>query len=136
MRMNKKAEGGFMESIVAAIAVVITLTAFLSFLAVSLSSTAATEVKGIPQDLLRDVTIVNGEIEADIEEKMVAVKELNGYEGIRVILSVSDGIYDSELTVSVGKFDSDRIHSQTGTTMVRTDDGRNVPVNYVMAVWL
>ena len=136
MKLNKKAEGGFTESIVAVIAVVITLTAFLSFLAVSLSHNDTTEPKGIPGDLFHDVRIVNGNIDADIEHRMISVKELNGYEGMKVVLSISDGIYDSEVTVSVGYFDSETIHSWVGTITVRTDDGRSVPVNYVTAVWL
>jgi hypothetical protein len=135
MMLSKKAEGGFMESIVAVIAVVITLTAFLSFLAVSLSHNDAIERDIMPADLLNDVRIVNGTIETDIEQKMIVASELNGYQGMRVILSVADGTYDSSLTVNVGSFDSDIIRSRSGTFIVKSNDGRSVPVNFVMAVW-
>jgi Tfp pilus assembly protein PilV len=134
MRLNKKGEGGYMESMLAVMVVVISLTAFLSFLAYSSSQHSEKEAE-MPSDILDDVRIINGQIEADIEGKMANAIERYGYEGMRVILSVSDGIYDSKLTVSVGSHDSDVILSKNGSMIVRSDDGRSVAVTYSMAVW-
>ena len=122
-----------MESMAALMIVIISLTAFLSFLAFSMSHENAMNNE-IPLNILNDVRIVNGEIEADIEEKMLVSAETNGYAGMRVILSAG-GIYDSKLTLNVGCQDSDVIDTRTGTIIVRTDDGRSVPVNYTVAVW-
>ncbi|MDR0334904.1 MAG: hypothetical protein LBH69_03360 [Methanomassiliicoccaceae archaeon] len=134
MNINKRGEGGFMESMIAVMIVVISLTAFLSFLAFSLShdTEKATEV---PTEFLSGVRIANGNIEADIEDRMIAAAELHGFIGMRVTLSAVDGIYDSKLTLDVGHQDSDVIHTKGGTIVVRTDDGRSVPVNYSVAVW-
>jgi len=134
MRLNRKGEGGFMGSVLAMMIVVISLTAFLSFLAFSTSqeNDRGTE---IPADLLNDVYIVSGKIDADLEGRMCYVIERYGYEGMKVILEISDGIYDSSLTVSVGSCDTDRIFSKCGVITVMTDDGRCVPVRYTMAVW-
>jgi len=122
-----------MESMAALIIVVISLTAFISFLAFSMSHDNAADNE-IPVNILNDVRIVNGEIEAPIEEKMIVSAETNGYAGMRVILSAS-GIYESSKTLNVGSQDSDVIGTRTGTIIVRADDGRSVPVNYTMAVW-
>jgi len=133
MKLNNKGEGGFMESMAALMIVIISLTAFISFLAFSISQESTTDNE-IPLNILNDVRIVNGEIEADIEEKMLVSVETNGYAGMRVILSAA-GIYDSSKTLNVGRQDSDAVNTRAGTIIVRTDDGRSVPVNYTMAVW-
>ena len=134
MKLNKKAEGGFMEAVLAVMAVVITLTAFLSFLSISLSDDHEAETE-ISLNILDDVRIVDGNIEADIEDKMNETVERYGYGGMKVVLSISNGIYDSSLTIGVGEFDSDVAASKNGTVTVRTDDGRTVPVSYSMAVF-
>ena len=123
-----------MESVLAVMVVVISLTAFLSFLALSMSVTPDKETE-IPLDFLDDVRMIGGNIEADIEEEMAIMTERYGYLGMRVRLSISDGIYDSSVTVKVGTFDSDVITTKQGTITVRTDDGRSVPVMYTVAVW-
>jgi hypothetical protein len=134
MKMNKSGEGGFMESMIALIIVIISLTAFLSLLAFSFSHDTGGEIE-MPLNVLDDVRIVNGNIEADIDEKMATALETHGLAGMRVVLSVSDGIYHSEVTFNAGRRDGDLIHTRTGTIMIRSDDGRCVPVGYIMAVW-
>jgi hypothetical protein len=134
MKLNKKAEGGFMESVLAVMAVVITLTAFLSFLSLSLSDEHEAETD-IPANILDNVRIVDGSIEADIEGKMNETVERYGYGGMKVILSISNSIYNTSLTVGVGSFDTDVVMSKNGTMTVETNDGRTVPVNYSMAVF-
>ena len=134
MRLNRKGEGGFMESVLAVMVVVISLTAFLSFLALSVSQDHDGD-PFIPNDLLDDVRIVGGCIEADLEDRMYCVIERYGYDGMKIILEISDGIYHSSLTQSAGSCDSDRIFSKNGLISVRTDDGRSVPVRYSVAVW-
>jgi len=123
-----------MESMAAVMIVVISLTAFLSFLAFSLSQ--ETE-KGtdVPTDFLNDVRIANGNIEANIEDRMTASMERHGFAGMRVTLSAADGIYDSALTLNVGVQDTDVIHTKGGTIVVKDDGGRSVPVRYSVAVW-
>lgn len=122
-----------MESMIAVMAVIISLTAFLSFLSFSVSHVPE---KGtdVPTDMLDGVRIVNGGLEADIEEEMNGMLERYGYTGMRVILSLagSDG---QSLTVNVGSNDSDNIISKGGTVVIRSDEGRSVPVNYMVAVW-
>ena len=135
MKLNSKGEGGFMESMIAVMIVVISLTAFLSFLAFSLSQDNAEERNDMPLELLNDVRIVNGKIEADIEDRMDAAVRMYGFEGMRIILSAADSRYDTQLTLNAGYQDSDTIRSKGGVIVVRTDDGRSVPVNYTMAVW-
>jgi hypothetical protein len=135
MDLNKRGEGGFMESMVAVMIVVLSLTAFLSFLAFSLSEDTGAERDVMPLDILNDVRIVDGNVEADIEDKMNTAVRMYGLVGMRVILSADDGIYDSKLTVNAGSQDSDNIRTETGTIIVKADTGRYVPVNYLMAVW-
>ena len=134
MRLNKKGEGGFMEAMVAVMAVIITLTAFLSFLALSISYDDEDD-PDIPLDLLDHVHIVNGKIEADIEERMDIIINRYGYAGMRVILSTAGSVFDSSLTVNAGITESDIIRSKGGTMIVKADDGRSVPVRYLVAVW-
>ena len=123
-----------MESMIAVMVIIITLTAFLSFLSFSM---AYVPEKGIdvPLDVLDDVSIVNGKIESDAEEKMLISMERYGFKGMRVILSVADTTYNSTLTLNLGSNDSDIITTKSGTIIVRSDDGRSVPVNYTVAVW-
>ena len=124
-----------MSAMLAVLVVVISLTAFLSFLALSLSYEHEHE-PDVPLDVLGYVRIVDGNIEADIEEKMNEIIERYGYEGMTVILSIYDGIYDSSLTVRVGMFFSDNVLCENGTFTVKANDGRSVPVNYSVAVFL
>jgi len=133
MKLNNRGEGGFIESMMAVMIVIITLTAFISLLAFSTSYHNEKEV-GVPSDMFDDVRIVNGEIDAPIEERMRDAAERYGYSGITVILRTADPLHDSAVTISVGS-DTDRIWSKSGTIIVATDEGRSVPVNYSMAVW-
>lgn len=123
-----------MESMLAVMVVIISLTAFLSFLAFTTFQQPSEETE-MPTELLSDVRIVNGSIDADLEEKMMNTVERYGYRGMRIILSISDGIYDSYVSVSTGSFDSDIVNSDNGIIIVRSDDGRSVAVSYSMAVW-
>lgn len=122
-----------MESILAVMVIVITLTVFLSFLAFSTSQHHERETE-IPTDIFDDVRIVNGNIKADLENVMIDTIERYGYRGMRIILTAT-GIYDSSITLNVGTNDSDTIRSKNGTIVIRSDDGRSVPVNYSVAVW-
>ena len=135
MKLNGKGEGGFMESMLAVMIVIISLTAFLSFLAFSTSYEHEKEAE-IPTDILSDVIIVDGNIEADVEDRMTAMMERHGYKGMKLLLSTADTIFDSSLTINAGSFESDVIRSKGGTIIVKADDGRSVPVNYSVAVWL
>ncbi|MDR2865941.1 MAG: hypothetical protein LBV13_00825 [Methanomassiliicoccaceae archaeon] len=134
MKMNSRGEGGLTESVLAVMIVIISLTAFLSFLAFSMSEDQE-RGKEVPLDFLDDVQIINGAIEADIEEKMEELIRIYGFIGMCVILSTS-GIYDSEVKITTGSTDSDTIISAGGAIAVRSDDGRSVPVNYSVAVWI
>ncbi|MCL2786645.1 MAG: hypothetical protein FWD81_05460 [Methanomassiliicoccaceae archaeon] len=135
MKLNRKGEGGFMESMLAVMVVVISLTAFLSFLPFSMSVEDYVD-HDIRSDILDGVRISGGKIETEIGERIEETMIRYGYEGMTIILSVSDGIYGSEVTFSAGSRDSDNIVSKNGTITVRADDGRSVPVKYSMAVWL
>jgi len=135
MDLNKKGEGGFPESVAAVMIVVISLTAFLSLLSFSVSIQIEKEAD-IPLDMLNPVCIVNGCIEADVEQCMTEMMERYGYLGMRLTLSAAGAMYDSELIVSVGTRDHGDIRSKGGTIIVSSDGGRSVPVNYSVAVWI
>ncbi|MCL2608162.1 MAG: hypothetical protein FWD92_06395 [Methanomassiliicoccaceae archaeon] len=135
MDLSKKGEGGFMESMVAVMIVVISLTAFLSFLSFSTSVQVEKEAD-IPLDLLDNVCIINGQIEADVEQRMIEITERYGYKGMYLRLSTAGAMYDSELIISVGTCDHGIIRSKGGTIIAGSDGGRSVPVNYSMAVWI
>ena len=135
MKINSKGEGGFMESMAAVAVVVISLTAFLSFLAFSVSHDTEEKENELPLYILDDVRIANGDIEADIEDKMNTAIERYGYTGMRVTLTADDGTICSAVTLNAGHQDSDVIRSRTGTIIIAADNGRSVPVNYAMAVW-
>lgn len=115
--------------------VVISLTAFLSFLSFTTSFHAEKEAD-IPLDMLDSVYIVNGCMEADVERRMADMTERYGWKGMRLILSAAGPMYDSELTVSVGACDAGPVISKGGTVIVPSDGGRSVPVNYSAAVWI
>jgi Tfp pilus assembly protein PilV len=134
MRYGGKGEGGFIESMMAVMVVIIALTAFLSLLAYSTSYDNEKDIS-IPANMFNDVCVVNGSIEAPLENRMNDLAERNGYLGITVMLSTADPLYDSAITITVGSSDADRIWSGNGTIIAGTDDGRSVPVKYSMAVW-
>jgi hypothetical protein len=135
MKLNGRGEGGFMESMLAAMVVVISLTAFLSSLSFFASQNYEKEME-VPLDVLGGVRIVDGKIEADIGGKMYDAMERYGYAGMRVSLSIAGAGRDSEFGLDAGSKDSDIVSSRGGTIIVKTDDGRSVPVNYIVAVWL
>ena len=134
MHFNKKGEGGFMEAMVAVMIVIISLTAFLSFLVHS-SSQSSDDEKELPLNVLDGVSVAGGKIVADIEDDMAMAMERYGYIGMRIEISSADSILDSKVVVNAGYQDSDIIRSKCGTIIVKADDGRSVPLNYVMAVW-
>jgi hypothetical protein len=134
MKLNRKGEGGFMESIIAVMVIVISLTAFLSFLAFSVSHEVERE-PDVPTEVIGGVRIVSGMIETDAEGNIVGMIERGRYQGMRLTLSVN-GIYNDRVTLSAGSFDSDNIVSRTGSVIAETDGGRRVPVQYSLAVWI
>jgi len=134
MRRGNKGEGGFIESMMAVLVVIVALTAFLSLLAHSTSYDDEKDIS-IPVNMFNDIRIVNGNIEAPLEDRMNDLTERFGYRGITVMLSTADPLYDSAIMITVGSSDAERIWSKSGTLIAGTDDGRSVPVKYSMAVW-
>ena len=123
-----------MESIVAVMVIVISLTAFLSFLAFSTTQEIEKEAD-VPLEILDGIRIVNGSIETDAEERMIIIVERGNYLGIRLTLTMS-GIYNDSVILNVGAFDTDVIISRSGSFIASSDDGRSVPIRYSLAVWI
>jgi len=129
--MNNKGIGGFMEAMMAMMAITITLTAFMGLLAYV---HAIPEEKEIDTSFLNDITIENG--------------KMNGFDGSKAITAASiidaTGIYVSIETIGPALKDSyefrygtqsPRTSSEDGTITIASDDGRTVLAHYEVVIW-
>lgn len=129
MRLNKKAESGFMGAIIAVMVVTISLTAFLSLLPSAFEDTD--DETDVPTQILGGLSIVGGTIHSDKDIQQIV--EDNGITALRLILKVPAFMEDG-CELNIGIPDSDNMQHISGTCIVNMD-GRTVNAEYGLAVW-
>ena len=129
MRKNRRAEGGFMESMAAVMVVCIALTLFMALLPSVLKDDGGGET--IPPDILNGVSVADGGIMFEGGAEHTAKGFGYGSMTLKVIVTGTPDVYD----VTVGTPGGDDMMHRSGTTMMRVD-GRLMSVGYEMAVWM
>ena len=125
--LDKKAESGFMGSMIAVMAVVTVLMVFLASLP---SAFEKYEEEDIPLYFLDDVSINNGVISSKKNASEFVTKE--NYHALKVIVRPIG--YDTEYILSEGTPVTDNITVRTGTFVLNVDD-RRVNAEYEAVVW-
>jgi len=128
MRLNKKGEGGFMESVMVMMIVIISLTLFLAILPSAFNNDKETDT--IPTEFLNDIYVTDSGISCgiDIEETMKS----DGFTAFRLVVRII-GI-DERYELSSGERSSDNMLYTSGTILVNFG-GRTMNAEYELAVW-
>ena len=129
--MDRKGIGGFMEAMMAMMAVTITLTAFMGILAYADISTDGTDIDTSFLDGLR---IMDGKIYGINEDAIISSISTYDVSGIQVnIDTIGDILYDS-LKIRYGT-ETSMNRFKEGTVTLDSDDGRRVLAHYEVVVW-
>jgi len=128
MKLNCRGEGGFMESVVVMMIVIISLTAFLAILPSAFNNDKEGET--IPTEFLGDISIEDSKIccGTDIEKTM----KDSGFSSFRLMVKTIGigGTYE----LSSGERNSDDMMYTSGTILVDFE-GRTINAEYELAAW-
>ena len=133
MIKDRKGIGGYMESLVALMAVTVMLTSFLGMLNYSELGKERSTIS-LDTDFIEDMKIENGEIvgETDCLIRFIDKYELNG---ARVIVNVTGNLYGASLNRTYGIADGNNADSRNGTFPIQSDDGRTFVASYEVVFW-
>ena len=135
MKMNNKAEGGFMEAMAAVMIITVTLTAFIGLLTyTSISDTG--ETIEIETSYLNKLSIKNEKIVGDIQNDLQEQVDINEYEFIRLTVKIIGLVSDDIFIIYAGEKMTNNVASETGTIILQSDDGRRLAASYEMVVWI
>lgn len=125
MRIGKKGEGGFAESMVALMAVIVTLMMFMAILPSAFMDDDDDDISVPGPMSVIDGTLVMNNAEAAVEE--------NGWIAMSVTVTVIGT--DMTFTATFGEPPSYDPRILSGTAILGMDDGRRMNSEYRMAVW-
>lgn len=128
MRLNRRAETGFMEAIVSMMAVTLVLSIYLVFVAASVVGTA--EGPGMDIRML-DIDARDGYSLSD--DYITEYMEVNELSGIQV--SVAIPLYDEEGTVFSSGIAEGLEQTERFIILVDYQDGRRVPAIVEVSTW-
>ena len=129
--MDRKGVGGFMEGMFAMMAVIVSLTAFLSILAY-----ADTDVDDRDADVsfLEDLHVSRGKITGLDECSLLLLMEREGAEGIEIRVDALGGSVQGPMRYVCGER-TDRPLWKDGTIVLDSDDGRRLLAHYEVVYW-
>ncbi len=123
MHADDRGDMGFMESIVAMLAVVTVAAAFIGVLAYS-AGVAADPTDGIDPGMVSG-TIADGEFVPGFEDYAVTFAESRGLSGISVSVKVPGGFCAAVPAFTYGSMDGS-LYTRVMTSLVPDDNGRSV----------
>ena len=126
--MNRKAESGFMGSMIAVMAIMTVLTVFLAVLPSAFEDRDDNE---IPLYFLDTVSVVNGKIVIGTDMEAFLVKE--DIKALSIIVRPIDRT--ETYSEMFGHSDSDKIKIKTGILVLKVED-RTLNAEYETAVWI
>ena len=133
MIRDRKGIGGYMESLVALMAVTVMLTSFLGMLSYSELGKERSTVE-LDTDFIEDLKMENGRITGDTDSlfRFVDKYDLNG---ARLKVDVSGNLCDASLERSYGTAEGNNADCRTGTFPISSDDGRTFVASYEVVFW-
>lgn len=135
MKMNNKAESGFMEAMAAVMIVTVTLTAFIGLLTyTSISDTS--ETIDIETAYLNKLSIKSEKIVGNIQNDLQEQVDINEYKSIRLTVKIIGLVSDDTFIISAGEKTTNNVASKTGTITLQSDDGRRLAASYEVVVWI
>lgn len=132
MRMNRKAEGSFAETMMAMMVVTIALAAFMGVFAYSLH-TQESEVR-ISTDFVKDLRIENGEIVGVDQSYIDDECTRRGYSAMVITVDTAGSINGYHLRVGQGN--GHDFTSVSGTLDLECDDGSVVLARYEVVAFV
>jgi len=132
MRLDKKGNLGFPEAIMAAMIVTLSLTLYMGLLVIDAANDNQADAH-IDHRMFGDLSLRDGEIEGDIESRLVSEMERHGYRGISVLCEVPGDLGFEDRRIVVGSMDG-VISSERFVLPMSSADGRTVPAVIEVAV--
>lgn len=133
MRMNRRAEGSFAETMVAMMVVTIALSAFMSVFAYSLH-TADDGDQYISTDFTDGISISDGEFSGIDEDYVSEECARRGYASMVIVLETAGGVDHVYLKLGTSS-DTDFTFTK-GSFIAPCDDGSQVIVNYEVVAFV
>lgn len=131
MKNDRKAIGGFMESMVAVMAVTVALTVFIGMFAYVQFN--ENQIDADDYRFAEKLYLENGKITGDVREDLIYLAETNGYSMVE--LKVSAVGTDLEFYDSFGETKTENVRTQEGTFTLNSDDGRKLVAKYEVVMW-
>ncbi|MDR3282804.1 MAG: hypothetical protein LBS92_04245 [Candidatus Methanoplasma sp.] len=130
MTFDRKGGLGFPEAMMAAMVVILVLTAYVGFFAAD----RGTETEpAFDRSLANVVTVKGGELSGDMGQELAKFMERHGYRGAMIACRVPGGIASGTLEFSVGKMDGS-VFGERFLKAVEADDGRIITVLFEAAI--
>ncbi|MDR3206020.1 MAG: hypothetical protein LBT41_02840 [Candidatus Methanoplasma sp.] len=121
---------GFPEAMMAAMAVILVLTAYIGFFAAERGVEAEPE---FDRGLAAGVTIEDGELSGDLDNDLAAFMERHGYRGVMLRCRAPGGMASGILEFGAGSMEG-IIFGERFLKAVESDDGRTVTVLFEAAI--
>ncbi|MCL2317566.1 MAG: hypothetical protein FWC44_00715 [Methanomassiliicoccaceae archaeon] len=133
MRLNRKGSLGFPEAIMAAMIVTLSLTMYMGILVLNTAEIDNEPDVNIDHRIFEGLTLADGEITGDIENKLIYAMERHGYKGVSVTCEVPGELGFEPLHIKIGKMDG-KIGGERFPFLLKCADGRTVPAVIEVAV--
>ena len=133
MRFNRKGSLGFPEAIMAAMIVTLSLTMYMGILVLNTADVNNGPDVNIDHRIFEGLTLADGEVTGDIEDKLIYAMERHGYRGISFSCEVPGDLGFKPKHIIIGKMDG-KIGCERFPFILSCEDGRAVPVVMEVAV--
>lgn len=133
MIKDRRGIGGYMESLVALMAVTVMLTSFLGMLSYSELGKERNSIE-LDTDFIEDLKLENGEITGDTDG-LIRFADRYGLNGVRLKVVVTGNLCDASLNSTYGTTDGGNADCRNGTFPISSDDGRTFVASYEVVFW-
>ena len=133
MIRDRKGIGGYMESLVALMAVTVMLTSFLGMLSYSELGKERNSIE-LDTDFIEDLKLDDGKITGDTDSLMRFVDKYD-LNGARLKVDVTGNLCNASLERLYGTADGNNADCRNGTFSIQSDDGRTFVASYEVVFW-
>ena len=133
MIKDRKGIGGYMESLVALMAVTVMLTSFLGMLSYSELGKERNNIE-LDTDFIEDLKLENGKITGNTDS-LIRFIEKYDLNGARLTVNVTGNLCDASLNKTYGTTDGNNADCRNGTFPISSDDGRTFVASYEVVFW-
>ena len=133
MIKDRKGVGGYMESLVALMAVTVMLTSFLGVLSYSELGKERNSIE-LDTDFIEDLKLEGGKIVGDTSDLILFIDKYD-LNGARIKVDVTGDLCDAILDITYDYADGNNADCRNGTFPISSDDGRTFVASYEVVFW-